>query len=176
MFRHEKCLPWTDCIQDRKVNNINLTRSDYPRTPQPFFQSVCAAAPIIPYPTGRLVWGALSQALGARLRSCSPSGAIAGSSHTAICACTAQISYQNAQNDPEPPCKGGRFEIAGDINIISFNAMSGGQSSLAPFQVAFPRALIPGPEGRLKAWAIGLRPLRGLDAGFSRCLLASRHK
>jgi len=32
------------------------------------------AAPITPCPTGRLVWGALSQALRARLRSCSPSG------------------------------------------------------------------------------------------------------
>ena len=34
----------------------------------------CAHARIIPYPTGRLFWGALSQALRAWLRSCCPSG------------------------------------------------------------------------------------------------------
>jgi len=79
-------LPWTDCIQDRKVNNIHLIRLNYPRTPRPVIKSVCTPAPIIPYPTGRLVWGALSQALGARLRSCSPSGTFAGSSHTTLCA------------------------------------------------------------------------------------------
>src|SRR5215469_10361139 len=37
-------------------------------------------------PTGRLVWGALSQALRARLRSGCPYGTFAASSHTTICA------------------------------------------------------------------------------------------
>jgi hypothetical protein len=40
----------------------------------PVIESVRTPAPITPYPTGRLVWGTLSQALRARLRSCSPSG------------------------------------------------------------------------------------------------------
>jgi len=33
---------------------------------------------------------------------------------------------------PNRPARGGRFEIARDINIISFNAASGDESSLAP--------------------------------------------
>jgi hypothetical protein len=72
-------------VMDRFLN-LRDQRSDCPRTPRPTVKSVRTPAPIIPYPTGRHVWGALSQALRARLRSCSPSGTFAGSSHTTMCA------------------------------------------------------------------------------------------
>src|SRR5690348_7561245 len=48
-------------------------------------QSNRTPARITPYPTGRLVWATPSQALRARLQSCSPSGTFFGGSHAATC-------------------------------------------------------------------------------------------
>jgi hypothetical protein len=68
--------------QTTSIEYVLITREHLDRSSK----SVPTPARIIPYPTGRLVWGTLSQALRARLRSCSPSGTLASSSHTTICA------------------------------------------------------------------------------------------
>ncbi len=58
----------------RGIISILLSDTAFRNLLSPIFESVCTRARIIPYPTGRLFWDALFQALRAWLRSCCLSG------------------------------------------------------------------------------------------------------